>query len=85
MLKVNDKEDRTMFEVDFSDLKACRKLMLDYGLSTMPYGGKNKEGEPVLINVYPDHITVYTSQKNGWLRINTIWKDGTTEEMFEKR
>lgn len=84
MFEVNDKEDRTMFEVDFSDLKACRKLMFDYGLSTLPYGGKNGKGEPALISVYPDHITVQTCQSNGWNRISTIWKDGTIEETYDK-
>lgn len=73
-----------LFEVDFNDFGACLDLMKQYGDSELPFFGSNQEGEKVLISVNPDNIAVRTFQNNGWMRINTLWDDGTTEETYER-
>ncbi len=67
---------------DFEDM--C-KIMDEYGSSDCPFSGMNKNGEDVWISVFYDRITVKIHQRNGWVRINTHWRDGTREEIFDGR
>ena len=73
-----------MIEVNFSDRRACLKLMDEHGNSKMPFFGENTEGENVIISINHDNITVDTFQKNGWCRRNVLWRDGMTEELYSK-
>jgi len=48
----------------------------------------NEDGEPVIIEGGRTDgerwFKLTTSQSNGWLRINYIWENGLSEELFEK-
>lgn len=46
--------------------------------------GKNSDDEDVIIIAYEDCIKTKTMQKNGWIRTNVYYKDGSSEETFEK-
>lgn len=76
--------NRTTFVVDFSDLEGCRKIREQYGDSNCPFFGGNENGETVLISVFKDRISVQTFQDNGWVRTNTLWEDGFSEELYER-
>lgn len=72
---------------DPSDIKGMFRLMEEYGDSELPFGGKNENGEDIMISICKNSITVRTFQKNGWMRINTYTVDGNdfiSEEMYEK-
>ena len=45
----------------------------------------DENGEDTCLSVCHDKITVKTHQYNGWVRINTYWRDGTREETFDGR
>lgn len=45
--------------------------------------GKNSDDENVIVSINDEKATITTCQKNGWLRINVYWKDGTYEELYE--
>jgi len=55
---------------------------------TLPIGAENEDGEPVIIEGGRTDgerwFKLTTSQNNGWLRINYIWENGLSEELFEK-
>lgn len=55
---------------------------------TFPLSAENVDGEPVVIECGKDNdlrfFKLSTAQTNNWLRVNYIWEDGTTEELFEK-
>lgn len=74
-----------MLEINFSNLSSMRSLMEKYGNSEFPFSGKNNEGEMVEISIFHDFITVKTYQSNGWVRLDSFWKDGTTEQTFDGR
>lgn len=72
--------------IDFNphDLEGMVRLMDKYADSEFPFEGKNENGETVLISINKNNIAVETFQANEWVRINTYWRDGTTEETFER-
>lgn len=74
-----------MSEIKFdpTDLKGMICLMDTYGDSKTMYPGTNENGETVHISIFHEHIVVSTMQKNGWVRVNTYYKDGTSEETFD--
>lgn len=45
--------------------------------------GHNEDGEVVSTSINHDNIVVETFQKNGWIRTNVYWEDGTIEELYE--
>lgn len=47
--------------------------------------GKNENGENTYISVNEDNITISTYQRNGWIRENVYWRDGTEEELYAGR
>lgn len=67
---------------DPSDWDSMIDLMDKYGqVQDLPYG-ENENGETVLMDISHERIHVTTFQKNGWIRENTYWRDGTAEEEF---
>lgn len=44
--------------------------------------GKNEDGEMACVSISEDNIMISTHQKNGWVRENVYWRDGTVEEFF---
>ena len=75
----------TQITFDPYDFEGMCKIMDEYGGSDCPFSGMNKNGEDVWISVFYDRITVKTHQRNGWVRINTHWRDGTREETFDSK
>ena len=45
--------------------------------------GKNDNDENVIVNRGSDSIYTETFQKNGWVRTNYFYPDGTVEELYE--
>lgn len=70
---------------DPNDLGGMHKLMDAYGDSSVPFPGKNEAGEDIWISIFKDRITIKTHQRNGWVRLNTYWRDGIREETFDGR
>lgn len=54
----------------------------------LPIMGTNEDNEVVIIesgaSIGEKFFRVTTVQKNDWLRINTYWENGTTEETYKK-
>lgn len=72
-----------MLEINFSDLSSMRSLMGKYGNFELPFSGENDHGELVVISIFPDRIISNTYQLNGWVRLDTLWEDGTIEQTFD--
>lgn len=72
-----------MLEINFSDLSSMRFLMEKYGNFELPFSGENDQGEMVVISIFPDRIISNTYQLNGWVRLDTLWRDGTIEQTFD--
>ena len=71
---------------EFTDINVRRTLMREFGKSTMPFSGKNEDGETVILHVAEDSIIVETFQSNGWVRKNYYGADGSAEgETFDGR
>lgn len=63
---------------------------------TLPLTAKNEDGENQIISHGTDKWTyaeetwnrnffkITTAQHNGWTRINLIYEDGATEELYQK-
>lgn len=47
--------------------------------------GKNENGEDVTLSVNEYNITVQTFQSNHWIRENVVYRDGSTDELFNGR
>lgn len=75
-----------METIDFNpeDHKIIISIMDDYGKNGLLVTGKNAEGENVVLSVSSDIITAETAQSNGWIRVNTYYRDGTKEEMYKR-
>lgn len=72
-----------MLEINFSNLSSMCSLMEKYGDSEFPFSGENEEGEMVEISIFPDRIVSKIYQSNGWVRLDTLWEDGTIEQTFD--
>ena len=59
-------------------------LMDKYGGSSTMFPGQNENDEPVYISIFYDKIVTMTSQSNGWTRKNIYYRDGSSEELYEK-
>ena len=77
-----DKTANRIDSIDLSDFGACIRLMNEYGESETPFIGKNDCGETTMTSIRRDNIVMETSQNNGWIRKNVLWRDGTTEELY---
>lgn len=73
------------FSIDLSDLTGSRKLMDEFGDSTVPFFGHNDEGETTMTSITHESIVMQTYQDNGWIRENWLHYDGTREETFKGR
>jgi hypothetical protein len=65
------------------DLAEMKDIMDKHGDSKTMYPGVNENGETVFISIYHDRIVVSTMQDNGWNRINTYYRDGSSDETFD--
>jgi hypothetical protein len=65
------------------DQDALCALMDEHGDSETMKFGENENGEAIHVSIFFDHICVSTMQENGWVRVNTYWRDGTREETFD--
>lgn len=43
----------------------------------------NELEEDIVVDVSKKALKISTIQKNGWIRVNIYYKDGTTEEYYE--
>ena len=77
-----DKEKHILF--DPMDQEGMNRLMDEYGDSSTMYPGINENGEDVYISIFEDKIVTATTQSNGWIRKNIYYRDGSSEEMFER-
>ena len=59
-------------------------LMDAYGDSDTMFPGVNEDGETVWISIFPDKIVTSTLQRNNWTRKNIYYRDGSSEELYEK-
>ena len=70
---------------DSNDLKGMKELMDKLGDSTSMFSGENENGETVYISIYHTQIVIKTMQKNHWVRLNTYYRDGSSDETFDGR
>lgn len=73
-----------MIEFNPHDLKGMRRLMDEHGHSKSTFPGENENGERVHISIFPDKIVIATFQTNDWIRKNTYYRDGSSDETFER-
>ena len=66
------------------DLDGMCALMDAYGDSEQAMWGTNERGEDTMMSISPNEIVVRTFQSNGFCRINVYYRDGDTEEYFER-
>lgn len=69
---------------DPADFAGMIELMDKYGDSEHPFFGENGDGETVSISIFHDKIVVVTYQHNNWTRKNTYYRDGDSDETFER-
>ena len=60
------------------------KLVKKHGYIDTAKCGINEDGEDVIVSIDEESACVRTLQKNGWMRINIYYPDGTSEELFER-
>ena len=63
---------------DFEQLKSKLKG------TELPIMAVNNSGETVIIEGNKDVLITTTVQRNGWLRINEYYPDGTATETYER-
>ena len=51
----------------------------------LPVAGTNEYGENIIIERGKGFFRLTTAQHNGWVRINTHYENGTSEETYSKR
>lgn len=66
-----------------NDLSSLIELMDKYHTTKYMLPGTNELGEHTTASIFKDKIVVVTYQKNGWVRENVYWRDGTREELFK--
>lgn len=69
---------------DPADFAGMIELMDKYGDVKYSFFGENECGERVRISIHPDMIVVETYQHNDWTRINTYYRDGSSDETFTR-
>lgn len=72
------------FDIDFTDHERLVELMDNPKYHNDGYSSKNADGETVLVSISKEKISVRTYQDNGWMRINTYWRDGSFDETYDK-
>lgn len=76
--------DKTIV-IDPSSLNSMIEVMDRYSEINHPIFGVSALGEKTRTSIFRDSIVVVTYQKNGWVRENVYWRDGTCEELFRGR
>ena len=71
--------------IDFNDYDSLLKLMDDHKQYECTLIGRTADDELTFTTILEDSVTVRTYQTNKWIRENTFWRDGTTEETFDGR
>lgn len=46
--------------------------------------GENSDNETVIVTIDQESASIRTLQKNGWIRENIYYKDGTQEELYTR-
>lgn len=69
---------------DPTNTKSIKKIIKTHGKSGLLTTGKSANGENIILTVGEDYITTETLQRNDWIRVNTYWADGTTEETYKR-
>ncbi len=72
-----------IFTVDPADYDGMVSIMDQYGDAEGIFTGHNDSGEGITVTVSQDDLMVTTCQKNGWVRKNIYYRDGTSEELFD--
>lgn len=72
-----------IFKLDPTDAEGMCRIMDEFCDEPGPFSGTDEEGNPVLISVNKDNITVQTFQKNDWIRTNVYNRYGENEEFYE--
>ena len=70
--------------IQINDMAARLKMMDNYKEYDTMLIGENHDGEMVCVSVFKDKVVVKTIQKNDWIRVNVFYRDGTTDELYEK-
>lgn len=70
--------------IQINDMAARLKMMDNYKKYDTMLIGENHDGEMVCVSVFKDKVVVKTIQKNDWIRVNVFYRDGTTDELYEK-
>ena len=78
---MNDSEKTIHF--DSTDLASMNRLMDELGDSATMFPGENENGETVYISIYHTRIVIRTLQENHWVRLNTYYRDGSCDEIFD--
>ena len=66
------------------NIKDLLKDWKDGNLKEDRYATTDEDKNNVIIEVTDDYLKLITCQKNGWLRINHYYSDGTVDETYEK-
>ena len=65
-------------------MNTYEEIVAKYGYTDTAKCVVNEDGEKVLLSIDEDGACVRTLQKNGWMRINVYYKDGTCKELYQK-
>lgn len=76
---------REQILIDFSNTKAMIALMDKYGEDPYTFSAKNENGEDIFAFITKDNICVTTYQNNNHVRKAFLYRDGTTEEVFDTK
>lgn len=71
--------------INLNDLRSMIELMDKYHTTKHMLSGTNELGEHTTASIFKDKIVVVIHQKNGWVRENVYWRDGTCEETFKEK
>ena len=85
LANVLNQYDSTFVTIDFDDVHQLKYLMNRYYEYPDVLVGENSEGESIEVYIHKFDVELWTSQKDGWLRLNTYYYDGTFSEFFEGR
>lgn len=84
MIQANTNDLDKMIQVNSNNLDEMIQLMDRNKEFDEDLFGTNENGEYVQIGVYKNFLAIRTLQSNGWERTNFYYRDGTTEELYER-
>jgi len=84
MIQANTNNLDEMIEVNTSNLDKMIQLMDRNKEFDEDLFGTNENGEYVQIGVYKNFLAIRTLQSNGWERTNIYYRDGSSEELYER-